>query len=492
MSGVVFIGLDCGSTSLKLAAFDLVNGSQLAFSNFVLPWQRKASGACELDSTLLNGLVVQGLADIVQQLGDRANQVAGITCVGHGGGFYAIDRHGAVVNGHVVSSTDQRSNSLLNELDPRRQEELKAKVGCGSWAGQPTMIAKSIAREEGAQLSTGQVLFFAKDYITKLLTGQTTTDYTDATTAGLLATGTGLPEDMAFSVVGLEPWSSSTLARLRSSGEKLGEVLTSISLVTGLPKHVPVFMGAIDLYAGMLGVGATSAGDAAAVFGTWCVNAVVGPEGCSISGNTPGVSNVVLLNAELARLYMNNTAASMANISWLANTLSFADSATAVNVAFESPAGANGLRYIPHINGGPGGMGAQFIGLRAYHTRPDLARAVLEAVVALHARNLMQLQRCGLTIERLFAIGGGSSDIRLVEMLAAMTGFGICTPGIDETGARGAAILAARTLGLEWRGLVARHRTVSATEASTNFYKHFLSEFNTVMDKSSGITEAKN
>lgn len=492
MSGDVFIGLDCGSTSLKLAAFDLAKGSQLAFSNCLLPWQRKASGACEIDSTLLNGLVIQGLISVVQQLGIRANQVAGITCVGHGGGFYAIDRRGSVVNANAVSSTDQRANSLLSELEPKLQEELQAKVGCGSWAGQPTMIAMALARNEGAQLSEGQVLFFAKDYISRLLTGETATDYTDATTAGLLETETGSPEDLAFSVAGLRPWSSSTLAPLKSCGDRVGTLLPSISQDLGLPEGVPVFMGAIDLYAGMLGVGATSAGDAAAVFGTWCVNAVVASEGCSIKGGTTGVSNVVLLNAQLDRLYMNNTAASMANISWLANTLGFVDSASAVNAAFESPAGANGLRYIPHINGGPGGVGAQFIGLRAYHSRPDLARAVLEAVVALHARNLMQLKRCGLNIGRLFAIGGGSSDSRLVEMLAAMTGLGICTPGTDESGARGAAILAARALGLDWQGLIARYLTVLATEASTNFYKQFMSEFNTVMDKSSGITEANN
>lgn len=492
MSGDVFIGLDCGSTHLKLVAFERAHGAQLAVSNFSLPWQRNASGACELDAKLLSSLVVKGLIAVVEQLGEKSLQVAGITCVGHGGGLYTVDRQGAVINDHVVSSTDQRANPLLNELDTKLQEALKIKVGCGSWAGQPTMIAKSIVKNEGAQLAEGQTLFFAKDFISKILTGETATDYTDATTAGLLATETGLPEEMAFSVVDLKPWSASSLAKIKSSGDPLGSLLPSISLETGLPTHVPVFMGAIDLYAGMLGVGATSEGDAAAVFGTWCVNAVVAPEGCSIPGGHPGVSNIVLLNADLARLYMNNTAASMANISWLANTLGFEDSATTVGIAFTSPSGANGLRFIPHINGGPGGMGAQFIGLRTHHTKADLARAVLEAVVALHARNMMQLQQSGLNMRRLFAIGGGSSDNRLVEMLAAMTGMEICTPGKDESGARGAAILAAKTLGLDWKGLVAQHHTVSATEESINFYKQFLMEFNAAMDKFSNIAVAKN
>ncbi|RZJ25232.1 MAG: carbohydrate kinase, partial [Haliea sp.] len=150
------------------------------------------------------------------------------------------------------------------------------------------------------------------------------------------------------------------------------------------------------------------------------------------------------------RLYLENSPSSMANIDWLARMLKFDSAAQAIDSAMSVPLGALGLRFLPFINGGgaPEGATAGFIGLQSHHHRSHMARAVVDAVAALHARHLARLASFGLGEGGpVAALGGGARDARLVGLIASFLGQPMQRCGDDETGARGAALYAARSQG---------------------------------------------
>ncbi|OYQ40875.1 hypothetical protein CHU94_07010 [Rhodoferax sp. TH121] len=479
MASHIYIGLDLGSTSLKIAAFDGSSGAVLAQAGAAIPWQRAASGLCQVPGTVLRPLILDVLAQVGWQLGARAAQVAAMACVGHGGGLYVVDAEGALQDDFAVSSTDQRATPISNALARREAGALFASVGTGPWSGQPAMIAADIASRRPDAFQQAHTLFFAKDYVAMVLCGARATDYSDASTAGLLDSTSRRPAAHAFAVADSAAWQPGLLARLQDSGSPLGPLLPQVAASTGLSAGIPIAMGAIDLYGAMAGVGATQAGDTAAVLGTWCVNAAVGPIDGSIArflqAGSPSISNVVLLDGGSAVMYMHNSAAAMANTTWLGGTLRLS-APELIDAAFASPPGANGLRYLPFINGG-GDASAGFLGLRAFHTRADMARAAVEGVLALHAQSLNALAASGLPRTRLFALGGGAADARLSALLATLLDCQVLTPGADESGARGAAMFAAASLGHATQPLQATLQTVQPTEGLRSFYRQYLASF---------------
>jgi L-xylulokinase len=485
MASHIYIGLDLGSTSLKIAAFEGSSGTALAQAGAAIPWQRAATGSCQVPGHVLRPLIIQLLSQVSQQLGARATDVAAMACVGHGGGLYVVDAEGALHDDFAVSSTDQRATPIANALAQTDARQLFNTVGTGPWSGQPSMIAADIARLNPDALQQAHTLFFAKDYVAMVLSGERATDYSDASTAGLLDCTSRRPAQRAFAVANAPTWHAGLLARLQDSGSPLGHLLPGVAAQTGLPASTPIAMGAIDLYGAMAGVGATQTGDVAAVLGTWCVNAAIGANDGSITSAlhnaAAGISNVVLLDSGKAVMYMNNGASAMANTTWLAGTLQ-QTAAQLLDAAFSSEPGAHGLRYLPFINGG-GNASAGFLGLRAFHTPADMARAAVEGVLALHAKNLNALAASGVPRQRLFALGGGAGDERLSALLATLMDSTVYTPGADESGARGAAMFAATSVGHASAPLQATLKTVQPITALRSFYAQHLASFEALVDE---------
>lgn len=436
-----------GSTGLKAVAFEAGSGAAVASSGRVLPFVQLPRGGCELSAHAIHTALFDALGSVAAQLGPRVHDVRAIGCTGHGAGLYALDADDRLVGGRAVASTDQRAGARAQDLAARDGAALFQEVGCGPWPGQPTLIAAELFGTEAAGRGAMRRLLFAKDYLGFLLTGEMATDASDASTAGLLSLSSGSWSRAAFDAAGLD-LGSIQLPPIVPSGTVIGPLLPSPARDCGLPAGLPVAIGAIDLLASLKAVGADERGEAVAVFGTWCVNAVVGP----VVEPKPAVGAVVSFGAAARRLYLENSPSSMANVAWLARTLQFPSAAAVVDCAMSVPLGADGLRFLPFINGGaaPPHASAGFVGLKAHHDRSHMARAVVDSVVALHARHLRRLAAHGLGVTGLVAaLGGGARDERMVRLLASLLGHPVERCGDDETGARGAALYAALSQGVQ-------------------------------------------
>ncbi|KPU91929.1 carbohydrate kinase [Variovorax paradoxus] len=450
MTTNIYLGIDMGSSSLKALALDADSGRTVALARAALPHDRRPGGGCEVAEAAIHAALGRVLGAIAGQLGPLAAAVRAIGCTGHGAGLYALDATGRLVGGSAVASTDQRATARALKLARSHGAALFDDVGCGPWPGQPTLIAAELFGHDAVQRGELQRLLFAKDYLGFLLTGEAATDLSDASTAGLVSLASGRWSQQAFDAAGLSDLSPRTLGRIVPSGEVFGRLLPAQAAACGLPAGVPVAMGAIDLLASMTAIRAEARGHAVAVFGTWSVNAAIGPA-TPAGAPKPPVAAVVNFGPAERRLYMENSPSSMANIAWAAEALGFGSEQAVIDAAMGSPLGAHGVRFLPFVNGGsaPPGASAGFVGLRSHHGRADMARAVVDAVVALHARHLGRLAAHGLLPGALTMLGGGARDARLARLLAGFLGRPVARCGDDETGARGAALYAAISQGLD-------------------------------------------
>lgn len=469
MNADIFLGIDMGSTGLKAVAFEAGTGATLAASGGALPYTHLPGGGCELSADAIESALMHALRSVADQLGPRVADLRALSCTGHGAGLYALDEQGRLLAGRAVASTDQRAAARARAMARRWGDELYQEVGCRPWAGQSSLIAAELFDVQGGEHRKIRRLLFAKDYLTFLLSGQAATDASDVSTAGLLSLETGAWSAMAFEAAGLSDLMARALPPIVPSGTVIGHLLPARAAACGLPAGLPIGVGAIDLLASLAAVGAVKSGHAVAVFGTWCVNAVVAPA----REPKPDVGAIVRYGPASHRLYLENSPSSMANVAWLARTMPFKDTAAVdtaavavaavstaavVDCAMSMPLGAEGLRFLPFINGGgvAAGATAGFVGLKGHHGRAHMARAVVDAVVALHAWHLKRLAARGLGVRAdegagvsggVAALGGGARDPRVVQLLANFMGHPVQRCGDDETGARGAAGYAALSRG---------------------------------------------
>jgi L-xylulokinase len=482
----ILIGVDMGSSSLKALALEAASGRTVALSRMSLPHDRLPGGGCEVGAPAIRAALTRVLQDIARQLGPRTAEVRVMACTGHGAGLYALDAGNELLGGRAVASTDQRADARARALAASRGARLFEDVGCSPWPGQPTVIAAELLGADAVQRGKLRRLLFAKDYLGFLLTGEIATDASDASTAGLVSLATGSWSQAAFEASGLADLGARAFGPIVPSGSVIGKLLPVEAALCGLPAGIPVAMGAIDLLASMTAIRAEGRGRAVSVLGTWCVNAVIGP----VIEPKPGVAAIVNFGHEGKRLYMENSPSSMANIAWLAGVLGLPDARAVADLAMSVPLGAGGLRFLPFVNGG-GGVTAGFVGLKSHHTRGDMARAVVDAVAALHARHTARLAACGLAAGETTVLGGGASDARLVRLLAAFLGRPVERSADDETGARGAAIYAAMSLGLDdaaqGSALLAPCGVIEPDAREARAHADFNASFNELIDSMSPV-----
>jgi xylulokinase len=108
-----------------------------------------------------------------------------------------------------------------------------------------------------------------------------------------------------------------------------------------------------------------------------------------------------------------------------------------------SPAGANGLTFLPHLGGErtpnlPRGTGV-FAGVRAEHTPADFVRAVVEGVTFGLRYAVNALQRTGVRPSQLTLVGGGAASDHWAQLCADVFEAPVVRPPETEAAALGAA-----------------------------------------------------
>ncbi len=290
-----------------------------------------------------------------------------------------------------------------------------------------------IKNNEPENWSRVRKILFAKDFVRHALTGDYVTDYIEA------------EGSMMFDINKME-WSRELCSVLDIDTELMPEILNPTDMagaitkeaakMTGLKEGTPVLCGTTDTVMEVFASGAVSKGQMTLKLAT-------AGRICVITDKAHPDINLINYSHIVSGLFYPGTATKScaASLRWFRDT--FGEDYSELDRQAESvPVGAEGLIFHPYLNGeltpyANPNLCADFVGVRASHTKAHFTRAVLEGVA-------MSMLDCKTTLDNLniphedYAViigGGGKSPlwrqmisdalgIKLIQMKYADSSFG--------------------------------------------------------------------
>ncbi len=380
-------------------------------------------------------------------------RVAAISFSGQMMGCLCVDRAGKPLRKHMLYC-DQRSTpqeaAFKEKAGGSRVYRITGHRASASYGATKLMWVRDNQPE--IYKNTYKMLN-AKDYLTYRLTGRMIAEPSDASSTNLydLVAGT---------------WSSELVAAAGLDGDKLPEIIPSIGIVgeltrdaaeaIGLRPGIPVVAGAgAGLCAGV-GAGSVAPGLTYNYLGSssWIATTSDKPL------YDPEERTFTWAHAVPGAFHPTGTMqTAAASYAWLKREICHEEAQTAEacgqspyefmnRTASSSPAGANGLLFLPYLLGertprwNPIARGG-WVGLTMTHTRGDLVRSVLEGVSMNLGIIVDIFRRQGRPVDKITVIGGGAKGELWRHIMADIYDVEIARPNfLEEATSIGAAIIA--------------------------------------------------
>ena len=456
------VGIDLGSTSLKVAVYDLAGRAVARASRPTLvanPDPVHPDWAVWRPEQIWGG-VAESLQEALGQLPDRT-QVRAVAVTGMGMDGLPVDREGnwlyPFISWHCPRTVPQQE-WWLKHIGAEAQFAIS---GNPVWTINSALRLLWMREHEPAILDKTDRWLLIEDFVNFMLCGVRATDYSMASNTLLFDQRTRTYSEELLKRSGID---RRLLCDPQPSGTVLGGVHTQAAAATGLPAGTPVVLGGHDFLCGMLPVGGFQPGVVLDVMGTWDIVTVALEKPVL----TPAVQRMGWwIDSHVARgkYAAMGTAVAADMLEWFRRELGPAEKERAgagatsdwdclMAAAEASPPGAHGVMFLPHMSGrtvpsaDPKSKGA-FIGLRNLATKGDMVRAVIEGLNYQFLEIISGLEAAvGVTPHKLVAGGGGKRNQFWIQNRADMAGQAIEVPEIEETTSLGAAILAGIGVGL--------------------------------------------
>uniref|UniRef100_A0AAU2AC20 Carbohydrate kinase n=1 Tax=Streptomyces sp. NBC_00093 TaxID=2975649 RepID=A0AAU2AC20_9ACTN len=450
MARELVLGVDAGHTVTKAALFD-ATGRPVARGNDTLPLTTPRPRWVERDMDEVRRTAYRAIAACLAEAGPEAGRsVAAVGLAGHGDGLYAVDGRGRPVRAAIVAM-DTRAEPLLEEW---RGTEVWSRAlelsGTVPFAGSPAALLAWLVRHEPGVLRQARWLLSCKDWLRLGLTGSVATDPTDASASFTdLRRGGYSPELLDLYGLGTL---SDLLPPVLACDAVSGTVTREAAALTGLTAGTPVVTGAHDVDAAALGIGGTVPGELCLIAGSFSINQVI----CERPVVDPRwqVRHFVHPGQWMT---MSTSPASVANLEWfLRVTGAPAEQRDDVHetIGREVEAHLDGpseVLFHPFVYGSPHPhpTSGTFLGLRGWHERGHLLRALMEGVVLNHRWHVDALcSKLPVTWAPARLTGGAAHSKVWSQMFADALRRPVVVSDVRESAARGAALLAAIAVGL--------------------------------------------
>jgi len=447
----IYLGLDLGTTNCKVLAVGR-DGQPVDTASAPTPVRASpgpaGSSFIEYDANDLWQVSVRLLRQVIEGLA-ADQRVAGLAVASMGESGVLVDRDGTPLTS-ILPWHDQRPRAYNPWWRERISETELFRI-----TGLPLDHIYSankllwLREHAGEAFSRAQRWLCIADWITFCLTGQATTSFSLASRTMLFDLGR---RAWSEELLGLMDLPASLLPPPYPSGVVVGRVTSHAASTTGLPEGLPVATGGHDHICAALAAGVVAPGQVLDSAGT--VEAIL------VTLDNP------VLNAEMAatglqcgchtardRYYLIGGIMAGGVLAWVNRILTGNQSTASINALMEeaaaSPPGANGVWFLPYLDGSgppdcvPEAWGA-WLGLRMNTGRADLARAAVEGIsygIRFLLENLQS--RAGISIGELSCVGGGTRNPFWQQVKADVLGIPVDTPQVTDMTAQGAALLAA-------------------------------------------------
>jgi len=408
--GEVLVGIDLGTTMLKVAAFDARTGERLASGSARLAVRTSAAGAREQDVSAIDDGLARLARSLRRRLGRAWRRVGGVGLAAQGGSAILVDRATGRARTRMQLWSDTRPLARLDEIAARRPrgywQRLAYMHGPGSGLARIEWL-----RRRHPKLFDGRTLYVgAGEYLYFRLTGVWRQDPGSALQVGCYDARRRRLAPGALRTVGVGP---ELVAPIRV-GHQTHPLGPAAAAALDLPEGIPVAGPYFDHEAGYLASAGVSSRPLHCSLGTaWVGSYVVesGPPPAS------GLNLVVPSPVGPGSLVVRVMLAGNASWDWALATLAGAGAARtparAEAVFRERLLPADGLTALPWLtrpnplapdtHGGGG-----FVGVSVHTTRDDLLRAMVAGMCYEFARLFEPVTAAG-TVDAV-ALGGGASN----------------------------------------------------------------------------------
>jgi xylulokinase len=430
----VLLGADLGTSGLKLVALD-VSGEVVAEAEAAYEVDSPQPGTAETDVRVWRQALDDTLAGVAGAL--AGTRVRGLGLAGQMHGAVLVDGDGTALRPALLWP-DRRAVAELARWRSLAPED-RAALANPLVSGMTGPMLSWLVRHEPELVARAAAVLLPKDALRATLLPGTDPRATDRSDASAT---------LLWDVVA-DGWSSAAVAaagipeRLLPAVRPATDVAGTAELPVG---EVPVVVGGADTPLAMLAAGSTSGVQINLGTGVQLLR----PDARPRPAGEPSVHTYAdATGGWYAMAALENGGSAW---SWVCGVLgmSFRDLFAAAEAA---PGGAGGVRFGPFLAGERGGVAGpddrgSWTGLHPGTTRADLARSAVEGVVSAvgSAFALLQPPDDGAPV---VLTGGGARSPLVQQLLADVLGRPVRHVRVRSASAVGAALLAARGIGVD-------------------------------------------
>jgi len=449
------LGVDNGGTVTKAGIYNAA-GDEIAVSSVKTEMRFPRPGHAEKDMNALWAANARVIADVIRAARVDASRILAVSVTGHGNGMYLVTEDGLPAwNG--INSADTRAASYIATWYGDGTFARVLPMTCQSiYAAQPVALLAWFKAHQPEAYARARWVFQCKDYIRYRLTGEACAELTDSSVTSLMNVRTLGYDPRVLDLFGISD-AMEKLPPVRRSSDICGHVTRTAAAATGLREGTPVVGGLLDMDACALATGITDPGKLCLIAGSWSINEYIASE--------PVESPDLFLSSAYCIpgywLISESSATSASNLEWFVTELmgEEREKAEAAGVSVFDQCNAmverlspsdSDLFFLPFLYGSNAGPNASscFIGLRGWHTKANMLRAVYEGVVFSHRTHIERLLKFrGQPVAARIAGGAVKSEVWM-RMFADILQLPIEITGSVELGAMGAAICAGVGVGL--------------------------------------------
>jgi sugar (pentulose or hexulose) kinase len=458
MKGTDFIlGVDAGSSVIKAVAFD-PRGNEAFVHELPARLKRPHPLWMEQDMEEMWRDVKKCVARVARSVRQHHGNLLAIGVSSTGDGTWMIDARGRPVRNGILWC-DGRAASIVNQWHAGSiAAEVFAICGTSVFTGSQAVQLAWLRQHEPSSLRNADVIFHAKDWLFYKLTGNITTDETDASLT-MLRMSTRQYDAQLFKILKIGDLFDK-FPPVRTTRQNTGALLPAVAQELGLPRGLPVGAGPMDVAACALGSGAIEHGEASSILGTAAIHQLIMRKPI-LKPSMVGMTLCHGVEKRWIRLIAAMTATP--NLDWVLREVGWDGAAAGQpgsdrfyrrleDVLRGVPPGSEGVLYHPYLF--PGGergpfvkptARASFTGLSMSHGRRHLLRAVYEGV----ALSMFDCYR-HMPIEptAVYLSGGGSKSTFWCQLIADCLGKPVLVPAGSQFGAKGAAMSIGASIGI--------------------------------------------
>lgn len=434
---MLFIGVDLGTSAVKLLLMDETGKIHKIVSK-EYPLYFPQPGWSEQNPQDWIRQSMEGIKELTAQC-DKS-QIKGISFGGQMHGLVVLDEKDQVIRPAILwndGRTGRQTDYLNQEIGKKTLSRYTGNIAFAGFTAPKILWMREKEPENFARI---RKIMLPKDYLAFYLSGEFSTDYSDASGTLLLDVEHKRWSEEMMEICGVR---ESQLPKLYESWEPTGIIKPEIAEELGIPQDVKIIAGAGDNAAAAVGTG------------------TVGEGQCNLS---VGTSGTVFISSKNFGVDEHNALHSFAHADGNYHLMGCMLSAASCNKWWMEEIlrtkeyqveqdgirklGENPVFYLPYLMGersphNDPDARAAFVGMSMDTTREDMTQAMLEGV-AFGLRDSMEAAKStGLTPKRSKICGGGAKSPLWRKIIANVMNMKIDRIESEEGPGYGAAILAA-------------------------------------------------